>query len=375
MKKTISIIYRLAFLIFGIWAIFENVSYNIRALFPSFQNFTVFSNVICIVCIAAVFFVSLKKSPYDWLIHIKGVCTLLAWLIFILNINVLLYSISTQWILRIFLPAMMIFDWLLFDKKGSLKLQDLFLWLAGLIALICGFLYVLSTIFGIDDLLTLAGFGNGLSQLLNYLPYILGIAFLMYLLDSLFSSKNRKNTSDLFRLLFRILFIIMEMFSFYILSGMSLTGFLSSLLHYPALVNFLCLLCISVLVIYKLFGSDKKTDSRFPRIKALFTIAILAVLLIQIFIIKDYKNLSIVNIIHNIIAPIMLVIDLLIFDYKKAYKVYDPFIWLSIPVLYSILNIAFKFSNTSYYSVIHLFGGFGILLVTGYIFFIIGKLK
>lgn len=375
MKKTISIIYRLAFLIFGIWAVFENVSYKLASLFPSFQNLTVFSDVLCIICISMAFAVTLKKKSYSWITHIKGICTLLAWLVLFMNINILFYGISTQWVLKIFLPAMMIFDWIIFDKKGSMKIHDLLLWIAGLIALICGFLYLLNKLFGIKNFLDVLGSENGLSQLLGYLPYIAGMGFLMYLLDNIFSSKGRKNALDLFRLLFRVLFIIMEIYSFYILSGMKLTGFLSSLLHYPALVNFLCLLCIIVLVLYKLLGSDKKSASPFPGLKSLFTISILAVLLIQIFIIRDYKHLGTVSIIHNIIAPIMMLADLILFDYKKAYKGYDPIIWLTIPILYCILNTVFKFSDYSYYSVINIFSGLGILLIIGYIFYIIGKIK
>ena len=375
MKKTVSIIFRLAFLVFGIWAILENVSFNILSVIPSLSNFTVFSNTLCIITIGIVFFVSLKKTPGAWLTHIKGVCTLLAWLIFLLNSSILIHGISTDWILKIFLPIMMILDWLFFDSKGRLKLSDLLLWLAGLIALVTGFIYLLSKLFGMDDFLNMAGLGSHLSTLLNLLPYLLGIGFLMYLLDNLFSKKGKKNSRELLKMIFRLCFIILEIFSFYILSGAQLPTFLASLRHYPALINFLCLLCITVLVIYQFFGSGKRSEEGFPRLKALFTISILALLLIVIFIIKTHRGLGIVDTIHFIIAPIMMLLDLILFDYKKSYRGFDPIVWISIPVLYSILNIAFRFSDISYYSVVTLFGGFGILILIGYLFFFIGKIK
>lgn len=373
MKKTISIIYKLAFLVLSIWAVLENVTYKISNILPSLQNFTIFSNILFIICMVIVFLALLQRKSYKWLTHIKGICTLLASFLIIFNINQLTNFINIQWILSIFLPAMIILDWLFFDTKGKIKLYDLLIWLVSLIALISVFLSLLNKLFGIENFLTAAGFSGNISDLLKYLPQLIGTGLLIYFLDNIFSSKKQKKLSEMFKYLFRIIFIILEIYSFYLLSNQNISLFLISLINYSPLVNFLCLLCISALVIYNFFGAEQKSGTFFSRIKALCTISISAVLLIQFLITKEYHSLSVVSFIHNLIAPIMMLIDLILFDNKKNYKNYDPFLWVLLPVIYYLLNYIFKFTTS--YLFVHVSAGVGMLLVLGYMFLILGKIR
>ena len=373
MKKTISIFYKLAFLVLSIWAILENVTYNFMLLLPSFKNFTVFSNLLFIICMIIAFISTIQRKSYKWLTYIKGTCTLLAFFLIILNLNQLTNFVNIQWILSIFLPIMIIIDWLLFDTKGKLRLYDILIWLAGLAAIVSIFLTLLNKLFGIEDFLSIAELGESLFDLLKFIPHLLGTSLLIYLLDNLFSSKKQKKILALLKYLLRIGFIALEIYAFSLLSEKNISLFLYSLIRYSPLVNFLCLLCISSLVIYDFFASEQKTENVFSRIKALCTISISAVLIIQIFIIKEYHSLSIVSFIHNVIAPIMMLADLLLFDNKKIYKSYDPFIWLLFPTTYYLLNYFLKFTTS--YSLINITSGLGILLVLGYFFFITGKIK
>ena len=373
MKKTVSIIYKLAFLVLSIWAIFENVTYNLSMLIPSLQNFTIFSNLFFVICMTIAFFSAIQKKSYKWFTYIKGICILLATFLIISNFNQLTNFITIHWILSIFLPTMLILDWLFFDPKGKVRLYDILIWLAGAAAILTAFLFLLNKLFGIKNFLDAAGLSRNIYDLLNYLPYLIGTGFLIYILDNLFSSKKQKNASALLKYLLRIGFIALEIYSFSLLSEKNVSQFLYSLIMYSPLVNFMCLLCISALVFYEFFGTEQKADTVFSRIKALCTISISAVLLIQIFVTKEYHSLSAVVLIHNIIAPIMMLTDLILFDNKKGYKKYDPFVWLIFPLTYYVVNCFFKI--TTIYPFTTFSYGLGILLVLGYIFLVLGKVK
>lgn len=371
MKKTVSMLYRVAFLFFGIWALFENISFNILFFPQTLKNLTVFSDFLFIVCTALTFWESLRKRSYNWLFHLRGVCTLLAYFIIILNFKILFNGIQIQWILKILLPVMMIADWLLFSSKLN-NIRDLLIWNVCLILLLFGIPFLLDKFLGIKDLF--ASLNYDFSDLLTYVPKVLGAGLLMYLFNNMLSSNGKKSINEIFKILFRIAFIALEVYSFYKLSDLKIADFLYLLKDYAQITNFACLLCIFVLVICDLF-SNIRSDSLFLRLKALFTIGISALLLIQIFIIKDYDNSAVIHNIQYILAPAMMIIDLILFDSKKSYKLYDPIIWISVPCVYSIFNIIYKFSDLYIISPINTAIGFGILIGIGYLFILFGRLK
>ena len=112
------------------------------------------------------------------------------------------------------------------------------------------------------------------------------------------------------------------------------------------------------------------------RIKGAFTLAIIGAALIQFAVFKTYDLhlLNTVTLIHTVIAPIMMVLDMIFFDVKKAYKVYDPLWWLVLPVGYFVLNRYVEiFSYMPSWPAIGI--GSGILLLIGYAFFLFSKLR
>lgn len=376
MKKTLSFIYRPAFIMLSLWAIFENAGFNLPGIVPEFANFTVFSNLIFLIIICMIFIISLKKQPSIWVLKLKSFCTVLACLIVALNFHTIAYGLNISLILKIILPLMFFADWLFFDKKGGFGLNNLAVWLACVAALIFAFLYALKNIFHIADFAYVSGLGGFFADPLNALPYLFLSGFVPYLCDRLLSDKGRKSASNLFRLIFRLIFVILELFSFYLISNMNVAGFILSLKNYPLLVNFLCFLMVCVLLIFDIFASGKNTNTLLFRIKGACTVAIISVSLIQFAVFKTYDLhlLNTVTLIHTVIAPIMMILDMIFFDAKKAYKVYDPLWWLVLPVGYFVLNKYIEiFSYMPSWATIGI--GSGILLLVGYTFFLFSKLR
>lgn len=376
MKKTLSFIYRPAFIMLSLWAIFENAGFNLPGIVPEFANFTVFSNLIFLIIICMIFIISLKKQPSIWVLKLKSFCTVLACLIVALNFHTIAYGLNISLILKIILPLMFFADWLFFDKKGGFELNNLAVWLACVAALIFAFLYALKNIFHIADFAYISGLGGFFADPLSALPYLFLSGFVPYLCDRLLSDKGRKSASNLFRLIFRLIFVILELFSFYLISNMNVAGFILSLKNYPLLVNFLCFLMVCVLLTFDIFASGKNTNTLLFRIKGAFTVAIISVSLIQFAVFKTYDLhlLNTVTLIHTVIAPIMMILDMIFFDAKKAYKVYDPLWWLVLPVGYFVLNKYIEiFSYMPSWATIGI--GSGILLLVGYAFFLFSKLR
>ena len=52
-----------------------------------------------------------------------------------MNFTIWFVPAAPGWILKVLLPALMFFDWLLFDKKGIFKPYDPLLWLLGIVLL------------------------------------------------------------------------------------------------------------------------------------------------------------------------------------------------------------------------------------------------
>ena len=376
MKKTLSFIYRPAFIMLSLWAIFENAGFNFGGLLPQMANFTVFSNALFLIIICTVFIISLKKQPSVGILKFKSFCTVLACLIIALNFHAVKYGLNISLILKIVLPLMFFADWLFFDKKGGFGLNILPVWLACIAALIFAFLYALKNIFHVVDFSDISGLGTFFSDPFAIVPYLLLSGFVPYLCDRLLSDKGRKSASNLFRLIFRLIFVLIELFSFYLLSNMNITGFILSLKNYPLLVNFLCFLIMCVLLIFDIFASGKNANTLLFRIKGAFTLAIIGAALIQFAVFKTYDLhlLNTVTLIHTVIAPIMMVLDMIFFDVKKAYKVYDPLWWLVLPVGYFVLNRYVEiFSYMPSWAAIGI--GSGILLLIGYAFFLFSKLR
>lgn len=114
--------------------------------------------------------------------------------------------------------------------------------------------------------------------------------------------------------------------------------------YFTFLSNFLCLLYFIVAAGYTLrcikFDGIRGDSTMFPHLKGSLTIIISITLFIYWLVlaprISDYRYnpWTLENLLLHYITPIMVIGDWLLFDRKNVYKAYNPFLWLSGPLLY-----------------------------------------
>ncbi len=383
MKKNFAVIYRLAFVLFSIWAIFESVAFQIQSLPVKLLNFMVFSDTICLICILIVFIVSLKRSPGQGLRLFKTACTFLALIALSANLQLFFAFENHDWILKVLLPLMMLFDYLFFDNHGKMKFWHLILWLL-LSAFVGWLLFVLSEqLFKLPGSLDLLGLFTDKQSLSDLLLNSLLLTGAVFVLDKLFSGELFKDLKSVFVLVFRIIFILLESWAFIKLSGANLYDFLLCLRYYENLVNFLCFLCMIVVLIYNLlhFKPNAKGSYVFSRVKTFFTIAVIFGCIVYHFYVKGNYVPNVVGIVLYYIAPLMMLTDWLFFDTSSHIRAYDPLIWMAFPVVYFSLIILLGYIDYAVlYPMLQQENGFVqigifavVLLFGGYIFYLIDR--
>ncbi len=378
MKKNLALIYRLSFIIFAIWGLFEYMGYTYRP--QALLGFTPLVDILCLICIGAIFILSLKAVPKGPMITFKGLCTLLSVILLILHSEIITSFFTSGWITAVLLPVMMILDWLFFDKKGSFSPRDLLIWLG----LLAGLLLLLNFVFGnVPWLSDIVSFLKNPSNLLKLLAGLIGASLIMYLLDSLFGGGLGKGSEKFNSTLFRLIFLVLEGYCFIQIAASSLGKFISSIKYYSLCINFLCFLCIAVLVIRSFFVKTSKNSEIYTRIKAgLATGAALLPLFFGLYggVVWDG---GVVCTLLCVICPIYMVADCLLFDRKNTYFAYDPCLWLSVPLIhfgitYYILRPFCgleTYSHIPYSSYAMLGMGIFAALVVGYVLFCINKMK
>jgi len=203
---------------------------------------------------------------------------------------------------------------------------------------------------GIKSFLTVCAaivFINNFSLINSAITYswVLGILLpLMMILDWLFFDK--KNIKKAFAFMYRLVFLALEGYSLLSLAGRELTGLLYSFQYYHILVNFLCAVCIAVVVIYNLlkYHSVKKRTSPFPRLKGAFTVALLLALIEFFLTGTSIVEISFAGVIAYIIAPVMMLFDWILFDRKGEFKLTDPLLWSTIPFIYCCVAMTFFYN-------------------------------
>ena len=383
MKKYISMIYRLAFLLFCVWTVLEYIGFDLATQPERLFHFPVFTAIVCFFCILAIFLYSIKKAPSNTLIRFKIACTMLALTVFFSNLTLLSGTIDNAWILKIFLPLMMLLDWLLFDKKGCCKGYDPLLWLAGIV-LVCWLLFsLLKDAFGLANPLAALGLFSGRDELLRLLGWALGAGVVLFLLDQLCAGGGKKNTRTLLGLFWRLLFLLLEAWSFAKISGANLPLLLQNLRYYVILMNFICFLCIAVLVIYQVVKgrAGKGRGSLFPRIKGASTVWIVMIPLVWHVLLRQPVLQDAVSVIHYYIAPAFMAADWFLFDERGGLRAYDPLLWSLVPVCY--YAVAYLIAEPLYHIRLYpaftmppLLAGGGalcLLLLTGYALYLLDR--
>lgn len=338
MKKNIALIYRLVFIIFGIWGICRHIGFNILNLSERLISFNIVVDTLCLFCMTAVFVVSITKRPGRILRTVKNILTFCALLVLLKNASQIADDVSYQWILAILLPVMMIIDRLFLDESGDLNFYDPFLWLVGA-ALLVGLLgLLLKYAFGSDDWLNIIGLFADKDELENLLKKALGLGFLMYVIDCIRNAIGKKSLKKTFALIYRLLFLAIECYALAKHTGGQLPQLLTSLKYYYVLVNFLSAVCIAALVIYNLikFKSLKKTQNPFPTLKGAITAAALSSSAATLTLGRSVLSFDIPLLILNYTAPIMLLLDWLLFDVKGSFYLPDAFFFMILPIGYYI---------------------------------------
>ena len=372
LKKTLSYIYRLCYIIFSLWGLIEYVS--VRG--GSFLEFIPLINIICLIVMLCVFILSLKGKIPRFLSNIKCICTLLALILPIMNTHIITAFFTKGWILAVLTPLMFLLDWLLFDKKGSFSLYDLLVWLLS----VAGILLLLNWLLG--DIPFLTDIINFLRNPKTLLPLIICLALagiLMYLIDALFSGKNLNLSSNMLR----IIFIALEIYCFAEISNLSLGVFIKNLKYYSLFINFLCFLCVAIIFIRGLFVKSAKTSGLLIRIKGcLATSCALLPMFFGIYggVIWDGKTICFSL---CIVCPIIIIADCVLYDRHYSYKAFDPLIWTIIPALHFILTyfilrplaLLDTYSHIPYNGVSVFFCAIFMQVITGYILYFLTKLK
>lgn len=383
LKKTVSLIYRFIFIVFSVWGICQHIGFNILRMSVKMFDFTFVVDVMSFLCIIAVFVVSVTRSPGIILRTFKNILTFCSIMILASNFYLINGAMSYKWILGVLLPFMMVLDWVLFDKKGDLNFYDPLLWLIASLILIGILSFLFNIVFGIDDFWKTLGLFSDKNDFIKLISKALGLGFLLYLIDCISNAIKKKSFSKTFALIYRLLFIALEVYALSRYVGTTLINLLSNIKYYLVLTNFLCVICICVLIIYNLikFKSLKRTKNPFPSLKGAFTVAILSSMMATLLLGRSILSFDLPELILNYIAPIMMFLDWLMFDYKGVFLAYDPLLWASIPVGYYIIAIIYPNLISPYPGIYNLYnpelitGVFVTVLAIGYGIYIVDRVK
>ena len=382
-KKTISLIYRFIFIVFSVWGICQHIGFNILRMSVKMYDFTFVVDVMSFLCILAVFIVSITRSTGKLLQTFKNILTFCSIMILASNFYLVNGAMTYKWILGVLLPFMMVLDWVLFDKKGSLNFYDPLLWLLASLLLIGILSFLFNIVFGIDDFWNTLGLFSDKNDFLRLILKALGLGFLLYLADCIINAIKRKSFSKTFALIYRLLFIALEIYALSKYVGTTLVSLLSNIKYYLVLTNFLCVICICVLIIYNVikFKSLKRTKNPFPSLKGSFTLAILSSMMATFFFGRSFLSFDLPEMILNYIAPIMMLIDWFMFDYKGMFFAYDPLLWALIPLGYYIIAMIYPSIISAYPGIYNLYnlelitGVIITVLIIGYGIYIVDRIK
>ncbi len=369
MKRTISIIYRICYIFFSCWTFGLLFIPIANAHFNPFLSFPSFVNILGLICIIPVLIMTIKKRPGKGLIKFKALCAFLSLVTLICNMDILTLPGASDWIICILLPAMMFLDWLIFDKKGTLNGIDPLMWL-GILALLGLLLFtLLKNILELPNVLDLWGLFKNKDELISLAVKSIIGAGIMYLLDNLLSGKSGKALANKIAFFWRLLFVCLEGWALFTLSGKTLSVFIRALESFTVTANFLCFLCILSILVYNLIknGSIFKQNSPFPIIKGIFTFSII-IAFVMFYFGGGRKTSEGSDWVFALVGPFMMFLDWLLFDEKGKFKVYEPLLWLIIPAVHLLIVLTVKG-----YAAFSL-KNFILFIVLGYILFVIDKI-
>ena len=383
MKKTVSIMYRFIFILFSIWGICGTTGMSIFNLTPYIFDFTLFVNILNFLIILPIFLISISGYHGKILGFFKSIATMLSFTVLADNIYLMGFGVSYAWILGVFLPLMMIGDWLLFDKKGALSLSDIISWILGALVFFVLHRILLDSMLGKDILKSLLDIFGDFNEIWNFLIGLLGIGFLMFLGDSILSGFKNKVARGLWVLLYRVVFLLLEVYALLTVAGNELTSLIMEFKYFHVLANFLGAAMIALVLIYNLlkFKNFKRYETPFPRLKNGIAVSMLTVMFSHLMFSNGSYSTGFYNMVLFYIGPIMLLVDWILFERKGKLRVTDPLLWLILPFLYFAYVVSFPIQRGEYIYRVLTFSQPGMLLgfmagitVLGYIIFFADRL-
>ncbi|MDR1804003.1 MAG: Pr6Pr family membrane protein [Treponema sp.] len=122
-----------------------------------------------------------------------------------------------------------------------------------------------------------------------------------------------------------------------------------SLIYYTNLSNLLCFLYFIPLVArmaIHLRDDSNAAVTLFPRLKGAFTLMMTITMLVYHFVLMggnvpayDGTQRWLANALLHYAAPAMVILDWVLFDPRRVFRVFDPLLWLLIPLLYAIFTL------------------------------------
>ena len=159
--------------------------------------------------------------------------------------------------------------------------------------------------------------------------------------------RNNLFAQLIFRSVLSIIAVISLITSFTILNKASDGGGISPFLYYTHWSNFLAELVIFASLISTIIqyvkGKKEGNNTYLPLLKYCSNIMIIATFVVAAFVLPDkiwtsgYWTLS--SVFHHFLMPILVVLDSILFDRKKSYRIYYPFLGVILPLIYWIVVI------------------------------------
>lgn len=328
MKKTVCMIYRLAYIILGLWVFAECSGYSMPRFFGLLPTQTFWYSALLLAVMGFGFWFMLQNGAPRWFEAVSCGSVLLALRMLLHRVDILLSLSNPEWLTAILLPLLVLLDWILFAQKGKTDMKQLLLSIAAVagVSLLFQFLFTGSNV----NLMTLEGCLRFLSELV-----IPGAVFL--LLDKMFASRA-KNIGNTIQLLIKVVFLMLERYAFYKLSGGNVREMMVQLKYAVPLLNALCFLCVLLQVIFVVTGKQGSA-STILRAKGFMLVGMVLCAVIYRMQAGALPKEITPETVFMMIGPVVFVADWLLFEKKNIFQPKDPFIWLIFPTLYYVVFI------------------------------------
>ncbi len=290
MKKTISMVYRLAYIFFFLLALFTKMNFDISKVDIVLYSFALITDTVSAIAMLFYVIMSIKGKPDGFITKIKLIAAFLSLVLLIMNYNSILGNVNVEWILNCLLPLMLLLDYILFDAKAKLIKQTSTLFKALFIALGAFAFYKK---FGLD----ISAFIKGLTSFSNLVTFAAILYMLLSFIYLIFSGSYKANfkNAEFEAILITALVTNFVLFKF---SGYNIvkTDFPNVIIHY--------ILPLMLIVNFIFFTPKSAIPGWKPIIWTLIVIAIFIIEFVFNTNIGYFKNITNL-LIYNLATPLL----------------------------------------------------------------------